>query len=154
MLGCQSNTVARWERGALKPGPIQLVRLRDLAQGDDKAPFEEELKRQFGSNPPGHVWMFTPEESGWKPLGRDELAERAGWKRVSDPPLTAEPVLAEIVLLWETYKSDPKAVKHFQDALGFLRVQLAGRKTPVAEKPSDPPAAPPEEPDGPATPKP
>jgi hypothetical protein len=164
ILGCQANTVARWERGAVRPATIQLMRLRDLAKGDDKEPFIEELRRLskpiiIHADPASYReytamagWkLFGPEQAGWKPIdsvepkteGSDHPpAPEVLFDRIDD---TLYEMMSDLFVLWKRYKSDPQAVQYFRDAMGFLRVQLAGRETPAAqepEQPDDPPTTP------------
>ena len=149
LLGCRHNTVSRYELDRFVPGTGPLVRLYDLALPHEKHLLAEEIKHQMGTAIVGREATLDASIEELRPF----LNEMASfYALVGRLPRTADgefrspeqfifaklavqilhtrnavdPSINELLDLWFKYGNQKKAIQHFRDAAGFLRVQLAG----------------------------
>ena len=131
-LGCQRNTVTRWEMDLVKPSPVMLMLLSDLAVEEERSPLTEELAGHVGALMQltrGAVQRQLTAVAAW--LDNPQNAALVQKFFEESPPnerrqKQAENPIGEILSLWAQYGANRNALKYFRDAAAFLRVQLAG----------------------------
>jgi len=146
MLGCQRNTVSRYELGQLVPGPRVLAQLLDLAVGHERKIIEAELRGQFkrGSLSSSSSALLGSNGSFELVLqlmrnGMDKIAGAVPPEKLADHGFrqfvaavgevvaacdTVDPSVTEMLLLWVRLGQTERAASHFRDALGYLRARL------------------------------
>lgn len=80
LLSVSSNTVARWERGELEPGPESIRALTALLEGPKKLALADALDQLVGSRlAPFYTgptqWTSPSGQNYWKPTGRPIVIE-------------------------------------------------------------------------------
>lgn len=150
MLGCQQNTVSRYEVGKLTPGPLVLIKLAQIASqhgaGEEKVPVDNLLRQQFetgifsgGASAEEAIARLSPHVDRMlltnaimdllPPDKRKDFGFRQFVPAVAnifyDCGVVAVSV-SEILALWPAHWNNPIAEAAFRDALGFLRGRLWG----------------------------
>jgi transcriptional regulator with XRE-family HTH domain len=145
LLGCEQNTISRYELGKFTPNPLVLLQLQNLAGPEERTIFAAELKRQWDQGLIGHSSTVTLEEWGEvcrKFMGEFRIGEvllhalaernklRPDFRRfivavahLIEVSKSVDDSVIGMLELWAYHGSNERAVHRFRDALGFLRVQ-------------------------------
>jgi transcriptional regulator with XRE-family HTH domain len=149
-LKTQRAAIARWESGKAKPSILALVRLAELAKNtEEEAPILAALGGLVGGMDPSRVArsLFPNIEMHEMMSSLASVVHAHGGDLIKAGPLLTVVALivarcgkidrsiVEILSLWLNYWDKPAALKHFQDAEAYLRVQLERD----AAKRADPP---------------
>jgi len=167
MLGCQQNTVSRYELGKLVPGPIILMRMAEaakdagMAEGEEASTIRLVLQQQFDSGLFGGRPTLEQMIESMRPLLSEmqlsdaildtvpaEKRKNFGFRQfvpavahIIETCDTVDQSVSDILALWAAHAGREGTAGFFRDALGFLRARLwpAG---PRLQDPAPSPAPP------------
>ncbi|HEY9142110.1 MAG TPA: helix-turn-helix transcriptional regulator [Bryobacteraceae bacterium] len=158
VLGCQPNTVSRYELGIFPPGPLVLINLLHLAESAsfdatvEKGVINGELKALYdrgliggGRSADETIALMSSVSAAMLRQGvighqlMDILPEKK--RREFGPQFmpavahvieacdTVDQSVADILQLWAAHSRNKEATQYFREALGFLRGQLWVRRS-------------------------
>jgi transcriptional regulator with XRE-family HTH domain len=160
MLGCQRNTISRYELGTFSPGPLTLMNLLQFAEsaGLKAAPEVEvisrELREQYDKGLMGGAGTLEETVALMRPhLGIMRSADEIlsilpefkrmdfGFRQfvpavaqVIHECATVDQSVTDILMMWKAHCSNEAAPQFFRDALGFLRARLWGNSPSIVSQ--------------------
>lgn len=145
-LGVKQPTVSQYESGKAKPSPKVLLRLLDMAEGDERGPIIQELRRKGVQTleDAKRVLGVVVDSDEDIPEGLVRLAQLL--RRLVEQNLDIEPVLLDLLELWERYRSDPLFSDFWPRLTDWVDREL-GEK--LGRRPTRKKYVPPPEPGGP-----
>lgn len=157
MVGCQLNTISRYELGKFPPGPITLMRILQIAKSAGLSMKEErdvimrELKVQYDRGLVGGGQTVEETIALMGPLleeiqKADRILHAVPERKRQDygfrqfiPAVahtievceTVDQSVTDVLQLWAAHSQNEAAVQYFRDAVGFLRAQLWKKESPA-----------------------
>ncbi len=146
-VGVRHPTFSQYESGKAKPSPKVLLRLLEMAEGEERQPILEELHRKGVRTVEDakRVLGVVVDEEDDVPEGLVQLAQHL--RRRVQQNLDVEPILLELLELQEKHASDPRFSDFWLRLTQFIDRELEDRlgRRPLRQ----PKYVPPPEPGGP-----